>query len=339
MKEFVITDAEQGIRLDKQLLKILNLAGSGFIYKLLRKKNITLNGRRAEGNEHLASGDIIRIYLAEDTFNKFSSDRKMKDVMQDTGLIPDISKIMVYEDDKLLLVNKPVGILSQKAAASDVSINELCLRYLIDKKELTSEKLRIFKPSVCNRLDRNTSGIVIFAKTYSIAAAVNAALKYRTLHKYYLCIAEGRLNETVRYKGYLRKDRSANKVYISGEPAERAAAIETGIKPLKTADSYTLLEVELITGKSHQIRAQLAAIGHPLLGDVKYGGGIVNNNAQFLHAYKLVVPEDADTELKYLAGNTFTATPPVRMENMIRDIFGVDINAYMEQQGTAGLYT
>ena len=109
MKEFVITDAEQGIRLDKQLLKILNLAGSGFIYKMLRKKNITLNGRRAEGNGHLASGDIIRIYLAEDTFNKFSSDRKMKDVMQDTGLIPDISKIMVYEDDKLLLVRNSCG--------------------------------------------------------------------------------------------------------------------------------------------------------------------------------------------------------------------------------------
>lgn len=375
MKEFIINETQEGIRLDKQLLKILNNAGPGFVYKMLRKKNITLNDRKADGSEHLSTGDVIRIYLSDETFDKFSEIRSPQAGFsaKSTGKqdntaerdpkrkgFPPIDDITVYEDDKILLVNKPAGILSQKAADKDVSINELCLEHLIEKKELTAEKLRLFKPSICNRLDRNTSGLIIFAKDYKTAAAVNAALKDRTIHKYYLCMAEGRIEEEGHYTGYLTKDREANRVYVSKEPEPGAARIETVVRPLKITDTYTLLEVMLITGKSHQIRAQLAQLGHPLLGDVKYGSGNMHTGYnkssssdkrrkgndtdkdrtfQQLHAYKLSIPDDTEGALAYLAGHDFTARVPAGMEALIKDIFGVDINAYMEQQGSSGIDT
>lgn len=342
MKEFVIAETEQGIRLDKQLLKILDRAGTGFIYKMLRKKNITLNGKKAEGKERLYHGDVIRIYLSNETFEKFSSDKypgkntgtkSAADKDSSSG----ISSRIIFEDEKLLLVNKPVGILSQKAAADDISINELCLDHLINKGELTPERLKIFKPSVCNRLDRNTSGIIIFAKDYRTNAAVNAALKERTIHKYYLGVAEGRVEKSGIHVGYLSKDRRSNKSEIHPEPSDRSVRIETYIRPLETAAEHTLLEIDLITGRSHQIRAQLSELGHPLLGDKKYGGH--GRGGYCLHAYKLCIPGSTEGELKYLAGRTFTARPPEGMGSIIRDLFKVDTDAYMEQQGTQGLDT
>ena len=342
MKEFVITEKEQGIRLDKQLLKILNLAGTGFIYKMLRKKNITLNGKKAEGNERLVHGDVIRIYLSDETFDKFSAEKypvinTEQGNKTDNDELPEISSMIVFEDERLLLINKPAGILSQKAAADDISVNELCLDHLIMKGELTSESIKIFKPSVCNRLDRNTSGLIIFGKDYRTATAVNAALKDRTIHKYYLCIAEGSMGSGGRHIGYLSKDKKTNKVKVYSEPSEGTVRIETYIKPLENTPEHTLAQIDLITGRSHQIRAQLAELGHPLLGDRKYGGR--GNSGYFLHAYKLSIPRDTEGELKYLAGRTFTAEPPAGMGSIIRDLFKVDINAYMEQQRTQGLDT
>ena len=357
MREFVITESEQGVRLDKQLLKILDRSGSGFVHKMLRKKNITLNDCKADGSERLKAGDIIKIFLSEETFDKFASDKMQFAVRNLSGV--ELKDIIIYEDNRLLLVNKPAGILSQKALPTDISINELCLQYLTDRNELTPENLRMFKPSVCNRLDRNTSGLIIFAKDYKMSAAVNSALKERTIHKYYLCVAEGSLKEGGHYTGYLRKNRQENMVFISGKPSEGAARIESEIRPLLTGEAYTLAEVKLITGKSHQIRAQLSSLGHPLLGDRKYGGTSTaafdtasgrilpdrgnksstdkSAKGQFLHAYRLEIPSDIKGELEYLAGRNFTAMPSLRMEKIIRDIFGVEINAYMEQQGIKGL--
>ncbi len=147
----MITEKEQGIRLDKQLLKILNHAGTGFIYKMLRKKNITLNGKKAEGKERLDHGDVIRIYLSDETFDKFSAEKypvisAEQGNKTDNADLPEISSMIVFEDERLLLINKPAGILSQKASADDISVNELCLDHLIKKGELTSESIKIFKP-------------------------------------------------------------------------------------------------------------------------------------------------------------------------------------------------
>ncbi len=326
MREFVISKDEQGVRLDKQLLKILNNSGSGFIYRMLRKKNITLNDARASGSERLKSGDVIKIYFSEDTFNRLSSKRVSEEI-QGYSLPAkkyETEKLIIYEDDNFMILNKPSGLLSQKAGKDDFSLNELCIGYLMDKGLLSSESLLMFKPSVCNRLDRNTSGIVIFACNYAAARTINEALYQRTIHKYYLCIVKGAIKKEGSKKGFLIKDEKTNSVVIDEKNGGEGRQIETAYRPLVYNNDNTLLEVELITGRSHQIRAQMASIGHPLLGDNKYGDKVLNRKyhdvlqgtSQLLHAYKLVIPEDAEGVLKEVAGTVFKAPLPPEFINM-----------------------
>lgn len=334
MKEYLIGPSDEGIRLDKQLLKILDNAGNGFVYKMLRKKNITVNDKKANGSEHLKAGDIIRIYLSDETFEKFSSGSKADKivrVMEEDNTVR-IKDIIIHEDDEILILNKPSGILSQKADAGDFSINELCLGYLMKKGEITDESLKLFKPSVCNRLDRNTSGIIVFAKTYKAAALFASALKDRTIHKYYLCLVKGRIDKEDKSNAFLTKDEKSNTVKVSAEESEGAGLISTAFRPLACNDEYTLLEVELITGKSHQIRAQMAYLGHPLLGDFKYGDRHLNDmlkssyklSSQALHAYKLVIPSYDDDEISRFAG-TYRAAPPGHMKDLIRELLDIDV--------------
>ncbi len=326
MREFVISKDEQGVRLDKQLLKILNNSGSGFIYKMLRKKNITLNDARALGSERLKCGDVIRIYFSDDTFNRLSSP-KVSEEIQGCCLPSgkyETEKLIIYEDGNFMILNKPSGLLSQKAGKDDFSLNELCIEYLIDKGVISSESLLMFKPSICNRLDRNTSGIVIFACNYAAARTINEALYQRTIHKYYLCIVKGTVKKEGSKKGFLIKDGKSNSVVIDERDGGEGRQIETAYRPLVYNDEHTLLEVELITGRSHQIRAQMASIGHPLLGDNKYGDKALNRKyhdvlrgtSQLLHAYKLVIPGDAEGVLKAVAGTVFKAPLPQEFVNM-----------------------
>ncbi len=333
MKEYIIGPGDEGIRLDKQLLKILDNAGSGFVYKMLRKKNITLNDKKASGNEHLVKGDVIKIYLSDETFDKFSHGKK---TVIDTppagqGLDISIEDRIVYEDDDILMVNKPSGLLSQKASAGDISINELCISYLKDKGEINDESLLLFKPSICNRLDRNTSGLIIFAKNYRAASLFAKALKDRTIHKYYLCIVKGMIDKEGHASAYLIKDERSNRVRISDHMSEGASHISTAYRPLSAKNGYSLLEVELITGKSHQIRAQMAHLNHPLIGDNKYGDRKLNEElkkrfgtvSQVLHAYRLVIPSFEEDDLSRYAG-TYTAQPPEDMREMIKELFDID---------------
>ncbi|MCR5002667.1 MAG: RluA family pseudouridine synthase [Lachnospiraceae bacterium] len=334
MKEYIIGPGDEGIRLDKQLLKILNNAGSGFVYRMLRKKNITLNDRKASGNEHLSSGDVIKIFLSDETFEKFSGKNKTDELRaEDKAQVSgSINEIIIHEDEDLLIVNKPSGLLTQKAFAQDISLNEMCLSYLTDKGEISDETLKMFKPSVCNRLDRNTSGIVIFAKNYRAASTISRALKERTIHKYYLCIVKGRVNKEGRETAYLVKDIRSNRVRVSDTDEKGASVINTLYRPLRTADGYSLLEVELITGKSHQIRAQMAHIGHPLIGDYKYGDKKLNDDlkdrfnisSQVLHAYKLVIPDKQGEDTDRYA-RTYIAPPPEYMKELIEELFSCDM--------------
>lgn len=334
MKEYLIGPPDEGIRLDKQLSKILDNAGNGFIYKMLRKKNITVNDKKAGGSEHLKAGDVIKIYLSDETFEKFSRGGKAERIArvgdeENTIIIKDI---IIHEDDDILILNKPSGLLSQKADAGDLSINELCLNYLLDKGEITDESLKLFKPSICNRLDRNTSGIIVFAKTYKAAALFAKALKDRTIHKYYLCLVKGRIDKEGMSNAFLKKDETSNKVKVSDEEVDRAAGICTAFRPLAFTDEYTLLEVDLITGKSHQIRAQMAYLGHPLIGDYKYGDRLLNDmlksrsriSSQALHAYKLVIPACDGNGISRFSG-TYRAQPPEDMKELIRELFDIDL--------------
>ena len=317
MKLLTVTEREAGQRLDKMLAKYLNLAGKGFIYKMIRKKNITLNGRRCDGSEKLEEGDQIRLFLSDETIGRFSS--------VPVQPVKKTSLDVIYEDENILLINKPCGMLSQKAAESDVSLVEYITAYLLETGAMTEEDLKTFRPSVCNRLDRNTSGIVIAGKTLGGLQAMGAVLKDRSLHKYYQCIVKGRVETPGRIRGYLRKNPAANQVSVFKDPVPDSQAIETEYIPLSVGSAYTRLQVTLITGRSHQIRAHLASIGRPILGDPKYGDPALNReirqkygvSTQLLHSWKLVMPDAVPEPCAGLAGRSFTAPLPKDFERVM----------------------
>ena len=305
MKEIVITSNEAGQRFDKLLAKFLNQAPKSFIYKMLRKKNIVLNGKKATGNEKLEVGDSVKIFLADDTIQKFS-----KNDVVDTRVALEI----LYEDENILVINKPVGMLSQKAEAKDESLVEHLISYLIQTKQISQDELKTFRPSICNRLDRNTSGIVVAGKSLVGLQRMGELFKNRTLKKYYRCFVVGELKKPEYIKGYLTKDEITNKVCILSKESKDSLPIETEYRPIWTNGKATLLEVHLITGRTHQIRAHLASQGHPIIGDYKYGNRQANDiykkkyqlESQLLHAYRLEFPTFEDefakiSEMKIVA--------------------------------------
>lgn len=318
MRELIFQE-DAGQRLDKYLQKYLNLAPKSFLYKMLRKKNIVLNGKKAEGSEKLKNGDVIRLYLSEETLEKFHESRKADQYPRWPGLE------IVYENRQLLLVNKPAGMLSQKADPKDVSLNEYLVGYLLESGQVTPESLAGFTPGVCNRLDRNTSGLVIGAKTLVAAQEMGRLLKERRAGKYYLALVKGQVTRKERIRGWLAKDEAKNQARISREPLENGAPIETAYEPLAANKEMTLLKVELVTGKTHQIRSHLAGIGHPLAGDRKYGDAAFNHyfrenyglNSQFLHSWQIEFPV-MEPPLESVSQRTITAKPPKLFQKILQ---------------------
>ena len=329
MKEITITTLEEGQRLDRVLQKYLSKATPGFLYKMLRKKNITLNGHKADGKEKLGQGDVIRIYFAEETLEKFTSEDRLS-----PGAWPVTSLEIVYEDEQVLLVNKPAGMLSQKSEPDDVSLNEYAIGYLLASGAIRTENLSSFRPSVCNRLDRNTSGIVAVGKTTAALQELSRMFRERSIHKYYQALVLGNVEEARTIEAMLVKDESANQVKVypcpagvpSGEAIPSAGAghlIRTRYVPAghrtdgDMQHALTLLEIELITGRTHQIRAHLASTGHPIVGDPKYGSRRRNEyfareyglRRQLLHAGRIAFTKE-DGALGYLCGREFTAKLP-----------------------------
>ena len=309
MQEVKITALEAGQRFDKMLAKYLNKAPKSFLYKMLRKKNITLNDKKASGNEIIREGDIIKLFLADETIGKFSGVQIVY-----TNCELDI----IFENEDVLIINKPVGMLSQKAKETDESMVEHVISYLLRTKEISEQTLATFRPSICNRLDRNTSGLITAGKTLAGLQELNQLFKDRRIEKYYLCLVVGSVKEKQRIKGYLHKNKTNNRVTVTSEEQPGSAAIETEYDPIAVADdNVTLLRVHLITGKTHQIRAHLSASGFPLIGDYKYGDRSVNQRfykaygveSQLLHAHTLKFP-DCQGVLKPLSGLTFQAELP-----------------------------
>lgn len=314
MREIYISDNEANQRLDKFLAKLLNEAPKSFYYKMLRKKNIVLNGKKADGNEKLKQGDCVRLYLSEETLAKFSS---AKEVVRPKGSIE-----ILYEDKNVVFLNKPAGLLSQKAQKGDVSVVDYLITYLLDSHAISKEELKLFSPSVCNRLDRNTSGIVAAGKSLTGLQTLSQWFRDRSVGKYYRCLVKGNLSEKQRICGYLRKNHQTNQVSVTDDPTEGSVKIETEYEPIAQGKETTLLEVHLITGKTHQIRAHLSQIGHPILGDPKYGDLKLNRTLhlqkQLLHAYRLELPKTIGA-LSEIAGKTVIAPLPEHFKKVCQE--------------------
>lgn len=320
MKEIRITEQEENQRLDKFLLKYMNKAPKGFLYKMLRKKRIKLNGGRAEGSELLRAGDMLQLYLAEETMDSFTEGKTLVSAARHFGI--------VYEDDDILVVSKPAGLLShpEKSTDKDTLIDQI-LYYLYEKGQYTPKGQNGFTPALCNRLDRNTSGIVVAGKTLRGVQAVNETIRGHGLEKYYYALVAGEIHEAGEISGFLTKDGEKNQVRPTG--AGGGAHAVTKYRPLRCEKGYTLLEILLVTGKTHQIRAHMQAIGHPIIGDRKYGEEKRNRECrrefalcnQFLHAGEIIWRRPADA-LRYLAGKKMTAPLPEPLQAVCSGIFG-----------------
>lgn len=322
MKEIVITDKEENQRLDKFLLKYLNKAPKSFVYKMLRKKRIKLNHTKGVGNEILRRDDTIQIYIAPETVQEFQ---------KSTGFDEDakITFRVLFEDRNLLIVHKPVGLLSQKDSEdnNDTLIDQAVF-YLWTKGAYDPNDESAFRPALCNRLDRNTSGIVIIGKSVAALQAMSEALQNDKIAKHYLALVQGMVKFKETARAYLTKDQSANQVLVANTALPGAKEIVTSYEPVHCGEKYSLLDITLKTGRSHQIRAHMAFLGHPLVGDKKYGHKGTNMtflrkyklNHQFLHAHQLIF-SDLEGDFAYLNDKTITSPLSDSLAQIVADIF------------------
>ncbi len=326
MREITITQRDAGGRLDTLLMRVLKKAPKSFLYKMLRKKAITLNGKKAEGSVRLSPGDVIRIYFSEETFRKFAGLKETEESHPKRELRMRPPEIL-YQDEHIVLLNKPAGLLSQKAKAGDLSLVDELNAYLLASKVLTPQDLQTVRPALCERLDRNTSGLVVAGISLCGLQTMNRIIRERSLQKFYRCIVCGELKRDGRLSGYLLKDAETNTVRVTEAfPGEGAKKIVTEYRVISRAPGLTLLEVHLVTGRSHQIRAHLSSIGHPILGDPKYGVPCLNAkagksfgvHAQMLHAYRILFP-DMEGTLSYLSGREFTAPMPPLFDRLMQN--------------------
>lgn len=309
MRQIEITLLEANQRLDKFLLKYLNECPKCLIYKGIRTNKVKYNGKKPKGNEILKAGDEIKLFFKDDQMATLETEKAIKKVA--------IQFEVVYEDENLLLVNKPMGLLTQKDAPDSLSLADEVLYYLLEKGSYDPNMSKGFTPAPCNRLDRNTAGIVLIGKNIPALQSLSSMLQNKEISKYYMCIILGRITAPMILKGYHKRREGRNEVSITNEYVEGAKPVETRLLPLKTNGRYTLVEVQLVTGKTHQIRAHLSQISHPIIGDPKYGDPLENQyfeqkyglKSQILCAYKVKF-ELCKAPLNYLQDRVFTVPAP-----------------------------
>ena len=303
MRELTIGKNDAGQRLDRFVAKSLPLLPSALLQKYIRLKRIKCNGIRAQRDQRLREGDVLQLYINDEFFDKPREDNLFLTLFKP-------SLTIVYEDENLLLLDKRPGLVVHADETEKVNtlINHI-QAYLYQKREWNPKWENAFTPALCNRIDRNTGGIVIAAKTAEALRVMNQKIKDRELDKRYLAIVEGTPQPPKgSLKGYLFKDAVKNRVYVTDTPQTGAKTCQTNYRTLASANGLSLVECELITGRTHQIRAQFAHAGHPLLGDGKYGklDKRFGRNYQALYSYRLTFRFTTDAgELAYLDGKSF----------------------------------
>ena len=304
MKEFTIGPNDAGQRLDRFLAKAVPLLPASLAQKYIRIKRIKCNGKRIERDARLQNGDVLQLYINDEFFDKPRQDNAYLTVAS-----PKLT--IVYEDAHILLVDKRPGLAVHPHDGAEYgrTLIDHIQSYLYQKGDWKPRGENAFTPALCNRIDRNTGGIVIAAKTAMALRVMNQKIKDREMDKRYLAIVEGTPKPREgSLKGYLFKDAQKNRVYVTDTPKPGAKSCQTNYKTLASRSGLSLVECELITGRTHQIRAQFAHAGHPLLGDGKYGklDKRYDRNYQALYSYKLSFAFTTDAEeLDYLNGKTF----------------------------------
>lgn len=311
-----INDANQ--RLDRFMVKYLPKAPKSLINKYIRLKKIKINKKRAYSDTVLKEDDKVQIYIYDEVLEEYEDNRVYTNL--------DYNLDIIYEDENIAIINKPVNILSHAATKEDYGNNivDNFLKYLIKTKQYIPRMEKSFIPALSNRLDRNTSGLLIGCKNKNALNQINEAIKNRMIEKYYLTICKGHLKDTsVNFN--LEKE-SDNKMKISKYSGKESL---TNVKLLDYKKGYSLVEIELVTGRTHQIRVHLKGIGHPIVGDRKYGNNIVNKefynlyklDNQLLHSYKIVL-NGLSKELSYLNGKIIYGELPKRFKEINQEIFG-----------------
>lgn len=306
LRKVTIAKNDEGQRLDKFLTKAYPNLPQSVLYKCIRTKDVKLNGKRCQISDRLREGDVLSLYWQEEFFQK---EERAYDFLKAPSALS-----VLYEDENILLLDKKPGLIVHPD--ENYHFDSLIARvqhYLYDKGEYRPEEENAFAPALINRIDRNTGGIVMAAKNAEALRIMNQKVKDRELQKMYLCVICGQLEEKKgTLTGYLEKNEAQNRVYISRKPSEGAKSIRTRYRVLEERRDFSLLEVELLTGRTHQIRAHFASIGHPLAGDGKYGKNTLNKRSGFpyqaLYSYKLRFTFTTDAGiLNSLNGKEFTA--------------------------------
>lgn len=305
MKIITVNKNDSARRLDSFLRKSVPLLPPPLIYKYIREKKIKLNGKRCAFNARLCDGDVLELYISDEFFS--AGEHKYGFMKADKSVN------VIYEDANILLLNKPAGLLSHpdENEYGDTAITRIA-RYLYEKGEYEPENENSFSPALANRIDRNTTGIIIAAKNAEALRILNDKIKNRELRKLYLCVCIGNFNiKSGVLTGFLEKDIKNNLVSVSKSKTDKSRAISTAYRVLDFHNGLSLVEAELLTGRTHQIRAHFASAGHPLLGDGKYGRNEINKKygaykKQFLCSYKLIFKFKSDAgALRYLNGKSF----------------------------------